>query len=112
VEREPRTSPLSWVFLGLAVAGTLLPLAAILPWLSQYGLDAARFVAELFSSRVGAFFAWDVVISALAVLVAAAVTPGITRAQRIVVGGGTLLVGVSCGLPLLLYFWSRAGVVR
>jgi hypothetical protein len=85
---------------------------AFLPWLGQYGVDAPRFVAELFSSRVGAFFAWDVVISAVAVLLAVLLIPGITGAQRIVVGAGTLLVGVSCGLPLLLFFWVRAGVVR
>lgn len=112
MEREMRTSHLEWMFLGLPVVGTAMPLAAFLPWLSQYGLDVPRFLVELFGSRVGAFFAWDVLIAALAVLVAVAVVPGINSVQRVVVGVGTLLVRVSCGLPVLLYFWVRAGVVR
>lgn len=107
-----RASSLSWVFLALAVVGTVVPLAAFVPWLLQHGLDLPRFIEELFSSRVSAFFAWDVVISAVAVLVAAVAVPGLSGARRTVVCAGTLLVGVSCGLPLLLFFWVRGGVVR
>ena len=109
MERGTRIAVLPRIFLGLAILGTALPLAAFLPWVIQHGLDAPRFLAELFGSRIGAFFAWDVVVGAMTVLLAAFVVPGITGAQRAVVTLGTLLVGVSCGLPLLLYFWVRAG---
>ncbi|MDQ2653729.1 MAG: DUF2834 domain-containing protein [Chloroflexota bacterium] len=112
MERTTHASPLSWTFLGIVIAGSVVPLATFLLWLMQHGLDVPRLVDELFSSRVGAFFAWDVVIAALAVLVATALVPGIPAGQRIVVGAGTLMIGVSCGLPLLLFFWSRAGVMR
>ena len=111
VERATRTSRLSWVFLGIAVVGTIMPIAAVVPWFSQYGVDVPRFVKELFSNRVSAFFAWDVVVSAIAVVVAAFRVAGITVTQRLIVTVGTLCVGVSCGLPLLLFFWTRRGVV-
>ena len=112
MERASHTSLLSHVFLGLAVAGTVVPLAAVIPWLSQHDVDAPRFVEEPFSSPVSAFFAWDVVISAVAMLVAAAQVPGMSRSQRVLVGDGTLLVGVSCCLPLLLFFWTRSDVAH
>lgn len=112
MERTGSPTYLPWVFLGLAIGGTVVPVVTILPWLRQYGLDVPRFFAELLSSRVATFFAWDVVISAVAVLVAVAFAPGIARANRLLVGAGTLLIGVSCGLPLLLFFWSRTTARR
>lgn len=108
MERAAATSMLSRVFPGIAVAGMIVPLSSFLPWLIQHGLDAPRFVDELFGSRLGAFFAWDMVIAAVTVMLATAVVPGITGAQHVVAGAGTLLVAVSGGLPLLLFFCVRA----
>lgn len=112
MEHATRPPRVSWVFLAIAVVGSIVPLAAVLPWFLQHGVDLPRFVQDLFSNRVSAFFAWDVIISALVVVVAAFWVSGITGAQRVIVSVGTLLVGVSCGLPLLLYFWTRRGVDR
>ena len=112
MEHESSTAHLARIFLGLAIIGTVAPLATILPWFLQNGLDLPRFVQELFSNRVSAFFAWDVIISAVAVLAAAWLAPGLTSVHRLLVSLGTLLVGVSCGLPLLLVFWTRRGVLR
>lgn len=112
MEHAARTSRVSWVFLGIAVVGSIVPLAAVLPWFGEYGVDLPRFVEDLFSNRVSAFFAWDVAFSALAVFVATFRVAGITGAQRVIVSAGTLLVGVSCGLPLLLFFWTRSGTVH
>jgi hypothetical protein len=63
---------------------------------------------ELFSTRVGAFFGFDVLVSAVA-LIAFIRHEG----ARIKVGtpwlpiAATCLVGVSCGLPLFLYLRER-----
>lgn len=103
---------LAQVFLGLAVLGVALPLAAFLPWLAQHGLNVPLFLQELFGNRVSAFFAWDVLVSAVIVLVATFALPGTTGRQRAAVTAGTLLIGVSCGLPLLLWCWLRGGALR
>lgn len=96
----------------LAIAGAVVPLITIGPWFLANGLDLPRFIAELFASRVSAFFAWDVLISAVAVVLAALIWPGLPRGQRALVIAGTLLIGVSCGLPLMLAAQVRTGYVR
>jgi hypothetical protein len=60
--------------------------------------------SELFASRIGAFVGLDVIVSACVVVVWAFVERArrpmrLWRAPIL----ATLLVGVSCGLPLMLY---------
>ncbi|MEM9379143.1 MAG: DUF2834 domain-containing protein [Planctomycetota bacterium] len=95
------------VYLALAVLGTVAPYAAFVPWVVEHGVDPALFVSEMFAGRVAAFFSIDVIVSAVVVVLLA------VRDQRLGVRGawlgivGTLTVGVSCGLPLLLYLEAR-----
>lgn len=92
----------------LCVPGTLLPLWAFVPWLIEHGLDAPMFVAELFSTRIGAFFGWDVIVSALVLAVFAFVEgkrAGIRLWWLAILA--TLGVGVSLGLPLFLALRER-----
>jgi hypothetical protein len=97
------------VFLALAILGTILPLSAFLPWLAIHGLDVTQFLTDLFANGVSAFFAWDVIISAIVVLTTLLTDRAcLTRAERTAVVLGTLLVGVSLGLPLLLFFREHA----
>jgi hypothetical protein len=73
----------------------------------QHALDIDLFMRELFATRIGAFFAFDVVVSALAFFVFV-FTEGTTRVRHVwlpVVA--TLVVGVSLGLPLFLYMRQR-----
>jgi hypothetical protein len=103
------TRTLEAIYLGLAILGAAIPLAAILPWLAEHGFNPDLFIQDLFANRITAFFGWDVVISAIVVLVAVAASrDGLSNAQRSGVVAGTLLIGVSCGLPLLLFFRERA----
>ena len=92
------------LYLVLCIAGLVLPYSQFLPWLTAHGFDAMLFVRELFANRIGGFFGWDVIISAC-VLFAFAVTE--SRRLRMPVPwapiAGTLLVGVSFGLPLFLF---------
>lgn len=95
---------LRWFYLGAMVAGTLLPLSQFLPWLSEHGLDIPLFISELFSTRIGGFFGWDVIISALVLIPFILIEGKRLAMERLwmpVVG--TFLVGVSCGLPMFLY---------
>ncbi|HEV2843188.1 MAG TPA: DUF2834 domain-containing protein [Chthoniobacterales bacterium] len=96
------------VYLGLCVPGFLLPYLKLIPWLAAHGLDLPLFFNELFSTRIGAFFGLDVIVSAL-VLFAFIWLEGrrlaIRRLWLPVLA--TLLVGVSLGLPLFLYLRQR-----
>jgi hypothetical protein len=95
------------LYLLLCVLGTVLPLSQFVPWLLAQPLDAglvSRFFAELFATRIGGFFAFDVIISALALFTFIWFD---TRARRVDAAWtavvATLTVGVSLGLPLFLY---------
>eukprot|EP00435_Cladocopium_sp_Y103_P077501 s1_g1240.t1 len=95
---------LRWFYFAGMVAGTLLPLSQFLPWLSEHGLDIPLFFAELFANRIGGFFGWDVIVSALVLIPFILIEGkrlGMERLWLPVVG--TFLVGVSCGLPMFLY---------
>jgi Terpene cyclase DEP1 len=94
-------------YLVLFVLGTVLPLLQLVSWLTARGLDVQAFVNEAFANRVSSAFAWDVIISALVVLVFVFFDVQLRTAQRALVAVCTILVGVSCGLPLALWLRSR-----
>jgi Na+/melibiose symporter-like transporter len=98
----------SHLYWALCIPGVALPYAAFLPWLAEHGLDIPRFVAELFSTRIGAFFGWDVIVSAV-VLLAFAIFEARRLGWRVVwmTAAAVFLVGVSLGLPMLLALRER-----
>ena len=94
--------------LALCVVGVVVPYGFFLPWLFDNGLDISLFVTELVSTRVGAFFGADVIVSAVALLgfvFAHGRRSGVKWLWAPAVG--TLCVGVSFGLPLFLYLRER-----
>ena len=96
------------VYLGLCVLGVVVPYSQFIPWLMQHGLDMHLFMSELFATRIGAFFAFDVVVSALAFFLFVFTERTAVRVRHVwlpVVA--TLVVGVSLGLPLFLYMRQR-----
>jgi hypothetical protein len=96
------------LYWALCVPGLLLPYSAFVPWLVEHGLNLPLFVAELFSTRIGAFFGWDVIVSAFALLVFAWVEAKRIGARAFwLTAGAVFLVGVSLGLPLLLALRER-----
>ena len=85
--------------------GCVLPLSQLVPWLIAHGgLDPRLFLADLFANRIGGFFGLDVIVSAVVVL---AWTWDERRRRRLshawLPAAATLLIGVSAGLPLLLF---------
>jgi hypothetical protein len=92
------------LYLGLCVVGTILPLAAFLPFLRTHGLDVGEFVDQLFGTAVGSFFGWDVIVSSL-VLWAFVLFEGrrLEMSRLWAPIAANLVVGVSLGLPLFLY---------
>ena len=92
----------------LALVGAIVPYSQLLPWVAQHGVDARGFVLELFSTRIGAFFGLDVIISAIALLAFIAWEGRRARMTKLWVPVTvTLLIGVSCGLPLFLFMRER-----
>ena len=96
------------LYLALAIAGTVLPLSQFLPFLRDHGLNASLFLEQLFGTRVGAFFGLDVLVSTIVLWVFIAVEgrrDSIPHRWTPVLG--SVLVGVSLGLPLFLYLRER-----
>lgn len=96
------------LYLALAIAGTVLPLSQFLPFLRDHGLNASLFVEQLLGTRVGAFFGLDVLVSSLVLWVFVSVDgrrDSIPYRWTPVLG--SVLVGVSLGLPLFLYLRER-----
>ena len=86
------------------VLGLVLPYAQFVPWLLEHGLNVTLFIRELFVNRISAFFAMDVIVSAI-VLIWFIQSEGKRSRVRLLwlPTVRTLLVGVSFGFPLFLF---------
>jgi hypothetical protein len=96
---------LRYLYLIFAVLGLILPYSQFIPWIAEHhALNISIFLRDLFANRISAFFAMDVVVSAV-VLISFIQTEGKRLQMRLLwlPTLGTLLVGVSFGLPLFLY---------
>ncbi|MEO8064094.1 MAG: DUF2834 domain-containing protein [Pseudomonadota bacterium] len=92
----------------LAIAGAIIPYSQFVPWVAEHGLDLKGFAVELFSTRIGAFFGLDVLISAVVLLVFIGWEGRRANMTKLWMPvAATLLVGVSCGLPLFLFMRER-----
>jgi hypothetical protein len=90
------------LYLSLCVVGIVLPYWQFIPWLIANGMNFSLFFQQLFASRISSFFAMDVLVSAIALMI-------FVRQERLC---GTarwlpliavVTVGVSLALPLFLY---------
>lgn len=91
-------------YLAAAVVGAVVPLTQFVPWVLDHGLDLPLLFAELFSTRIGAFFGLDVILSAVLLCVFVVHEGRKRHIPRLWLPiAATCLVGVSCGLPLFLY---------
>jgi hypothetical protein len=97
-----------WVFAVLLALGTIIPFFRIMPWLVDHGFDLRLFIDELFANPVSSFFALDVIMAVITLLVLVFLDRELSRRQRIGVGLASLL-GASVGLPAYLTVreWNR-----
>jgi multisubunit Na+/H+ antiporter MnhB subunit len=93
-----------YLYLGLAIAGTVLPLWQFSPFLRDHGLSFGLFFEQLFSTPVGGFFGMDVIVSSMVLWVLVYFDGRRDRVRHLwapIVAN--LAVGVSLALPLFLY---------
>ena len=96
------------VYVMFCVIGTIVPYSELVPWVMEHGLKMPLIFHELFSTRIGAFFGLDVVISGLVLFLFIG-----AEGRRLSMSAlwlpiiATLLVGVSLGFPLFLYLRQR-----
>lgn len=96
------------VYLAFCLPGLALPYWKFVPWCMEHGLNLSLLCQELFATRIGAFFGLDVLVSAFVLFLfvfAEGRRAEVPRLWLPIVG--TLLVGVSLGLPLFLYLRQR-----
>ncbi len=95
------------MYSGLAILGFVVPFIPFVEWLFTYGFDPVLFWTQLTSHQVS-LFAWlDVVIAAVVVYCFTFhCREQLSRVALLSVVLSTSVIGVSCGLPLLLYFLS------
>lgn len=91
-------------YLICCVLGLILPYSQLVPWLLEHGLNITLFYRELFANRISAFFAMDVIVSAI-VLIWFIQSEGRRLRVRLLwlPTIGTLVAGVSFGFPLFLF---------
>jgi len=92
------------LYLLLCVVGFVLPYFFFISFLLENGIDIRLFVEQLLANDISIFFAMDVIISAIVLLVFILDEGRSLNMQNLWLPViATLLVGVSLGLPLFLY---------
>ena len=96
------------ILLILCILGVLLPFSQFIPWVLEHGLNIPLFIKELFSTKIGAFFGMDVIVSALVLLLFIFHEGKKLGMKKLWLPAlSTLSVGVSLGLPQFLYLRLR-----
>ena len=96
------------VYLIIALLCTILVYSQVIPFVAENGLDLRLMAEQMFANRIAAALSMDLILSALVVILLFS-TEG--RRQKVphlwlpIVT--TILIGVSCGLPLYLYQRER-----
>ena len=95
---------LKHLYLLLCILGTIVPYSVFVPWLAKNGLNIPLLVSQIASSPVAAFGWFDVLVSVIVLFVFMWADHRRRPVKLIWLPiAGTLLVGVSLGLPLYLY---------
>lgn len=93
------------LYLAFALIGLLLPYSQFVAWITEHhALNMSLFIRDLFANQISAFFAMDVIVSAIVLIVFILDEGRRLRMRTLWLPMiATLLGGVSLGLPLFLY---------
>lgn len=95
------------VYLLLCMAGTALPLAQFVPWLSAHGLNVPLLLQQATATHIAAFAWADVLVSGIAVFVFIVVEGHRLGMRRLWLPLVCMGVGPSLALPLFLLLRER-----
>ncbi|PRY92287.1 DUF2834 domain-containing protein [Donghicola tyrosinivorans] len=96
------------VYLGLAVWGAIHPMSWFVRWFLENGIDLADLIDAWHVNAATSGLVWDLTISAIALTVWILAEVAVRRNWAALWAiPATFCIGVSCGLPLYLWFRSR-----
>lgn len=97
-----------YLFLALAVWGTIHPMSYFLQWFNENGYDLMAMVDAWHVNAASSGLVWDLTIAAVSLSIwVIAETVRTKRWLGLMAIPATFCIGVSCGLPLYLYLRSR-----
>ena len=99
-----------WVFLALAVWGSVHPMYYFISWFNENGYDLMAMVDAWHVNAATSGLVWDLTIAAVALTVWVIFEAVRSRDWlRLIAIPATFCIGVSCGLPLYLFLRMRRG---
>lgn len=91
-------------YLLLAIAGIVLTYSQLIPFMIANGMDMVLLFSELFKNHATSFFAYDLLVTALACLIFLIVDGRRLKLPKLWIPiAGVFAVGVAFGFPLYLY---------
>jgi len=95
---------LKYLYLLIAILGTFIPVYQFWEFLQVYGFDLNLFIKQMFANHIASCFAWDLIISTLALIIFMLVEGQRLKMKNIwIYILFNILVGVSLALPAFLY---------
>ena len=102
-------SVLRMLYLALAVWGAVHPMMHFLGWMTETGQGVSALIDAWFANGAVTGLAWDLIIAAVALILWILAEVSVRRNwSSLLAIPATLLIGVSCGLPLYLFLRTRA----
>ncbi|SFR02259.1 DUF2834 domain-containing protein [Poseidonocella sedimentorum] len=101
-------SRLRWLWLALAAWGAIHPMVWFVTWFRQNGVDLAGMLDAWHVNAATSGLVWDLTIAAVTLTLWILAEVSVRRNWAALLAiPATFLIGVSCGLPLYLYFRAR-----
>ena len=102
-----------YVWLALAVWGTIHPMYCFVAWFNANTWDIMAMVDAWHANAATSGLVWDLTIAAVTLTIWA-IYEAFSRKNylSLLAVPATFMIGVSCGLPLYLYLRSRPGFAR
>lgn len=96
------------LWLLMAVWGAVHPMVWLVTWLAGNGWSVPGMIAVWFGNAAVTGLSWDLLISAIVLVLWILAEVAVRRNWRALWAiPATCLIGVSCGLPLYLWFRTR-----
>ncbi|MEJ6404155.1 DUF2834 domain-containing protein [Yoonia sp. 2307UL14-13] len=102
-----------YVFLLLAIWGTIHPMYYFITWFQENTWSIMAMVDAWHANAATSGLTWDLTIAAVALTIWILIeVPKTKNYYGLVAIPATFCIGVSCGLPLYLFFRERIIVIR